>query len=149
MQKNAIIFACCILLVSLHGILCWIDSALMESCRKDDVNKVKKFLEENPELLNHTISGLTPIMAAVIAGSKSTVSFLINKGADVSIPDSKNYTVMHAAANHGRDKIVKILIEAGIEKNEMHEDGFRLFISALCNLNNCTTCDMLCSNFLT
>lgn len=99
---------------------------IFEACRQDNANEVKNILYENPEWLNIRGNGdVTPLMMSAIAGSISSLIYLLEQGADVEIPDEKGYTLMHAAATHGRDKIVRKLIEYGIPMNDMHADGFR------------------------
>ena len=54
---------------------------------------------------------------------KQMLSFLIDEGADVNIPDSTGRTALHNASIKGDDKIVKCLIDAGANVGAQDCDG--------------------------
>ena len=63
-------------------------------------------------------------MHAILGGHLNAVKFLLEAGANVSIPEKNGYTLAHGAAFHGRYKIVPLLNRYGVELNTVHEDGF-------------------------
>merc|ERR1712060_163727 len=60
----------------------------------------------------------------VLQGMKTSVKFLLKKGADTSIGEKDGYTPMHGAGFQGRDKIAKLLIKHGLDPSDRHKDGF-------------------------
>ena len=68
--------------------------------------------------------GQTLLMRAVLHGEKDKVEALLAIGADVNIPERNGYTPIHGAGFQGRDDIVPILIAAGMDPLNVHEDGF-------------------------
>jgi ankyrin repeat protein len=56
--------------------------------------------------------GLTPIMAAAVAGHTGTVQLLINRGADLTIRDCNNTTLLDATMLAGHRGTVQVLLKA-------------------------------------
>ena len=54
---------------------------------------------------------------------KQILSFLIDEGADVNIPDSTGRTALHYASIKGDDKIVKCLLDAGANVGAQNLEG--------------------------
>lgn len=69
-------------------------------------------------------SGQTPLMAAVLRGKINIVKYLMSVGADTTVGEAKGYTAPHGAAFQGRSDVMEALIEAGLDVNSYHEDGF-------------------------
>ena len=64
-------------------------------------------------------------MAATLQGKAKLVKFLLDKGADSTIPEGSGYLPPHGAGFQGRPEVMKVLIDAGIDVNVYHErDGF-------------------------
>lgn len=63
-------------------------------------------------------------MASILAGSTESVVFLLDQGADVTIPEKDGYTPMHGAGFQGRADIAQVLIDRGLDPSDMHRDGF-------------------------
>ncbi|CAD7957607.1 unnamed protein product [Amoebophrya sp. A120] len=68
----------------------------------------------------------SPIMHAVLAGKLKTFQMLLDKDADVTIPEKDGYTVFHGAGFQGRDQIAERLIDAGVQEVP-HSDGYKAF----------------------
>ena len=66
----------------------------------------------------------TPLMMSVLMGRTKLVSFFLEKGADVTIPEKDGYTPVHGAGFQGRADIMKILIEHGLDPSDRHSDGY-------------------------
>ena len=63
-------------------------------------------------------------MASCLRGKINIVKYLLESGADPSIPEGAGYTPPHGAAFQGRPDVMKTLIEFGIDVNVPHGDGF-------------------------
>mmetsp|Transcript_19913 Transcript_19913/g.40486 ORF Transcript_19913/g.40486 Transcript_19913/m.40486 type:complete len:204 (+) Transcript_19913:1549-2160(+) len=71
-------------------------------------------------------SGQTCLMAATLRGKPTVVKYLIEKGADTTIPERDGYTPPHGAGFQGRPDVMKILKDDGNVDviNAPHPDGF-------------------------
>ncbi|KHJ95077.1 ankyrin repeat protein [Oesophagostomum dentatum] len=58
-------------------------------------------------------NGITPLMMACVHGSDALIRLLLAAGADCSTVDKRNNSVYHAAALHGRDDVLQLLIRYG------------------------------------
>lgn len=85
---------------------------------RGDVKTVEKILDKGYDVSSETFYGMTPILAAAIAGHVEVVDLLIRRGADFT----KNYghheatnnrycTLLHVAAEHGHKALVERLLE--------------------------------------
>lgn len=54
--------------------------------------------------------GMTPLLSAVEYGHSALVRILVSKGADLSIPDSQGFTVLHKAVLTGNMEILRFLL---------------------------------------
>ena len=72
--------------------------------------KLERWLEEGADL-NQELSN------AVIASDVDRIKFLIEKGAEINKPDSQGWTPLANAARQRKDKIVKVLLDAGADPN--------------------------------
>mmetsp|Transcript_5142 Transcript_5142/g.13363 ORF Transcript_5142/g.13363 Transcript_5142/m.13363 type:complete len:191 (+) Transcript_5142:61-633(+) len=68
-------------------------------------------------------SGQTPLMKAVLMGKLQAVKFLLDRGADPSVPEKDGYTPMHGAGFQGRAEITRVLLAHGLDVNDIHTDG--------------------------
>jgi ankyrin repeat protein len=85
---------------------------------RDD--ELKKKLKEYPNNVNekdHVDDDLTPLHYAAANGNESTVSLLIQLGADVNARDKEGNTPLLFAAGRGHDTIVSFLIQLGADVN--------------------------------
>lgn len=108
---------------------------ILEMVKLDDVPALRSRLEENPSSLEATGPfGQTPLLRAVLLGSKGAVQALLELGADAMATETTGgYNVLHAAGFQGRAEVLEILIdhfasaEPGKKLNlvsDQHEDGF-------------------------
>jgi ankyrin repeat protein len=72
--------------------------------------KLERWLEEGADL-NQELSN------AVIASDVDRIKFLIEKGAEINKPDSQGWTPLANAARQRKDKIIKVLLDAGADPN--------------------------------
>jgi len=107
------------------------DELLWKACSsgrgEDSVEDVKNALSAGADInMKDERSGQTCFMAVSLRGKLNILRFLIEKGADHTIPERSGYTPAHGAGFQGRADIMKILKEeAKIDVvNSLHEDGF-------------------------
>ncbi|SCO01245.1 related to ankyrin [Fusarium fujikuroi] len=67
--------------------------------------------------------GRSPIFSACYSGSVESVRMLIERGADLSITDSRGCTCLHAAVRCGFEDIVGILLESNIKLSPQDHQG--------------------------
>ena len=92
---------------------------LYKAISEDNVDKVKKLLEEEPELVNFRDEnrGRTPLFQAVEAGNLEIVKLFIYKGADANIIDKHNIRPISYAVCGKNKEIIALLIDNGAEVN--------------------------------
>ncbi|HVX01304.1 MAG TPA: ankyrin repeat domain-containing protein [Candidatus Babeliaceae bacterium] len=61
--------------------------------------------------------GFTALLHAASSNNSEVVDFLINNGADVTIPDKHGLTALHYAAHHGNTHAIALLLENGADPN--------------------------------
>mmetsp|Transcript_779 Transcript_779/g.1681 ORF Transcript_779/g.1681 Transcript_779/m.1681 type:complete len:197 (-) Transcript_779:110-700(-) len=69
-------------------------------------------------------SGQTPLMAATLAGAEKSVEFLLQRGADASVPEKDGYTPFHGAGFQGRAAVARVLLAFGLDPSDRHKDGY-------------------------
>ena len=73
----------------------------------------------------HPTTGQTPLMTSVLSGKPALVKLLLERGADVTVPEKDGYTPAHGAGFQGRAEIMEMLHVHGIDVvNDVHSDGF-------------------------
>ena len=72
----------------------------------------------SPFLTQESPDGVTPLLMAVAANHQPLARFLLDQGADPTIPDAiTKRTALHVAAEDGRDEMVRLLLERGADPN--------------------------------
>mmetsp|Transcript_12357 Transcript_12357/g.26311 ORF Transcript_12357/g.26311 Transcript_12357/m.26311 type:complete len:348 (-) Transcript_12357:94-1137(-) len=87
------------------------NTALHFAVFSNQVSIILKLLssaEINIDSLNRL--GMTPLLSAVEYGHSALVRILVSKGADLSIPDSQGFTVLHKAVLTGNMEILRFLL---------------------------------------
>ena len=72
----------------------------------------------------HPESKQTPLMSATLGGHAKIVKYLLDKGADTTIPEKDGYTPMHGAGFQGRADVAQVLADFKLDPNDRHTDGF-------------------------
>ena len=92
-----------------------------------DYNIVKILLDNgaNPNLINKTKTGSTPLMMASGYKSLKIAKLLLKKGADVNIPDNNGDPAIHWSAYYGNLTFTKLMLENGAktDSKSIHSDG--------------------------
>jgi ankyrin repeat protein/serine/threonine protein kinase/ketosteroid isomerase-like protein len=82
-----------------------------------DIERVKVFLENDPNMINAKQGGFTPLHCAVYNGQVETAKFLLEKGADIEAEDNSDYTALMTAALKGNKDMAELLISKGANVN--------------------------------
>jgi ankyrin repeat protein len=97
---------------------------IFEAVKKKDLDQVKVILEKNPELLNARGEyERTPLILAVISLDKDIFKFLVEKGADVNLPDKQGLCALHFVALRGERELADLLISKGADINSNKNVG--------------------------
>ena len=87
--------------------------------------------------------GHTALIKAALDGHDSTVSILIQHGADIELPSSQGSTALTLSAANGHNKVVQRLIEAGAELNIQNKEGKTALHKATVNGSNEVTTTLI------
>uniref|UniRef100_A0A7S4NIB5 Ankyrin repeat domain-containing protein n=1 Tax=Odontella aurita TaxID=265563 RepID=A0A7S4NIB5_9STRA len=106
---------------------------LFDAAFGDDVDGIEAALEKGADLnaKNPSAGGQTALMGSVLRGKENSVLYLLDKGADATVPERDGYTPMHGAGFQGRASIAKILSDHGVNLRDKHPgDGHEPAIRA-------------------
>jgi ankyrin repeat protein len=98
--------------LSRHSAVCPFDGMIHEACYKDNLEKVKSLLHDNPCLvLRKNIDGATPLSIAAFYGYKDIAQFLLVNGANVHARDNNRRTPLHWAAHQNHKDTAMLLLD--------------------------------------
>ncbi|KAE9611514.1 hypothetical protein Lal_00011946 [Lupinus albus] len=100
----------------LFDLLHWGDE-LVHGVKLDDVDRVKKCIEEGAELNRKDQNGWTALHWAAFKGRMKSLKVLLEHGAEVDAIDGDGYTPLHSAAHAGHLQVVLLLIAYGSQVN--------------------------------
>lgn len=91
----------------------------LKAVEKGDLQKVRMFVDQYPELIYADLEGKVSFIAAAEAGHKEIVEFFLSRGVDVNHyqKGSLHSTLLHCAASKGDVELVKFLLSKGAEVN--------------------------------
>ena len=72
-------------------------------------------------------AGMTPLHAAILAGSYQEAEILITMGADVKATAADRTSALHLAAATGQPEMVRLLIEHGADPSAKDNSGSTSF----------------------
>lgn len=105
------------------------DTPLYTACTSSNFEVVQVLLEY-PQNINEQCTGkCTPINSAVQKDKTDIVKLLIEKGADVNIPDEYGNTPLMAAADmfDDDDTIIKLLLDNGADPHHKNNYGVSVY----------------------
>lgn len=102
---------------------------LFDAILSDDLPKVIRFLEDNPNSINaeHAIGPFmryTPLTYAIAKGKEIIALVLLDKGANPHIPTSRGMTSLMLAVELRSLPLVRTLIQKEVDVNAMDKRGF-------------------------
>ena len=65
----------------------------------------------------------TPLMTVAIGDKESAFEMLIQSGADPSLKDNKEFSLLHCAAEGGNTSIINKLLSLGLDVDSRNNDG--------------------------
>ena len=92
-----------------------LNRALFKSIKRNDVDAVKKLLDDGADLDARDDTGKTPLMAASHSKYTDACKFLLEMAADVNQQSDSGSTALMLAAIDGHADIVKLLLDAGAD----------------------------------
>ena len=100
------------------------NESINTSVTKQEQND-KAVVEKGAEGINARGSkdGCTALHVAAGDGHTAVVEKLLEKGAEVNVPDNKGRTPLHVAASNGHTAVVEKLLEKGAEVNRLDNKG--------------------------
>ena len=105
-----------------------VQRALFKASYTEDLPTISQALKDGADIdFRDPDSGQTVLMRSVLTGKIESVRFLLQAGADPTIPEKDGYLPPHGAGFQGRPEIMKILHESGINVHMYHEDGYLPF----------------------
>jgi len=110
------------------------NSALMISCAKGNNEIVKMLLDANADANQKNTSGESPLFVAVVKNNLELATILYEANADVNYVNARNHKMnaLHMAAHFGNLKLVRWLVEKGVDVNcEMDDGATALHIATL------------------
>jgi ankyrin repeat protein len=114
-----------------------LDFDIHKAAEEGNLEKVKAFLDKNPQLVHSTDeNGRTPLIYAVAGGHKDLVEFLLSKGAalDPKYVNGSGGTLLHMAATSGLKDLCGRLIESDFDVDAKDRYGLTpMHMAALSN----------------
>lgn len=90
---------------------------------KDEINMVKKLLEEGADVNIQGVNNKTPILVASTQGNIEIIKLLVTEGADLNSVSSRGENVLMFAANSGHLEAVKYFVNKGFAINKRNIYG--------------------------
>jgi ankyrin repeat protein len=86
------------------------------ACSNNDIENIKKLIENGKDVNSYNINGNTPLHEACINGHTNVIKFLISNGAKINATNyySKD-TPLHKAVQYNHIDSVKILLETNAD----------------------------------
>lgn len=104
-------------------------SPLHVACMKGNVEVAKMLIKHTPEHLDlEDNKGNTPIHYASEGGYTKTVKLLLEHKTNPNLPNHKTMSLLHIACVRGKEEIVEVLVNYGVDVNKTDENG----LSPLC-----------------
>ena len=82
----------------------------VETARDGDIETLQRLIDEGADV-NGKSDGITPLIAAAVAGKTIAVKFLLGSLANVEVRDDDGYTVITLALDNGQKAVAELLAE--------------------------------------
>lgn len=77
--------------------------------------------------------GWTPLLKAADMGNDSEVEYLLSVGSDLNVHDNSNRTPLRHAIHHARERSVRLLLDAGADREAVFDNELRpVHLAARC-----------------
>lgn len=100
------------------------NSALHTAAMVQDPQYLRLLLQQTPPVnVRNTITGATPLAAAVLAGREEQLRMLLNAGADSTLSDRTEATPLHLAAKINAPELALLLLQTGADAKAQDLQG--------------------------
>lgn len=101
------------------------DNDLLQSLSRGDLSGVRAAVESGADVNFQGPGGQTPLMSSVLQGQTEIVKYLLGlEEVDRDLGEENGYTPMHGAGFQGRADVARVLADAGVPVDSIHNDGF-------------------------
>ena len=100
----------------------------MDLIQSGDFNEISRLIKDGAKVNSLDEYGVSPLVYAVALIHPELVEFLIDKGADVNLPNKDGSTPIFFAKN---SEIFELLVDAGADVNHQAHDGGTALIGAI------------------
>jgi hypothetical protein len=107
------------------------DSLLFYLSVNGPVIELGRCIEKSTTLNLRRADGITPLIAAVQANNLSTITVLLEHGADASMADSMNFDPLYWALHNGFFKVADVLLAHGVDVDRPNAQGNSPLMSAV------------------
>jgi len=91
---------------------------LIDAARANNVEKVQRALDDGADInCRDALTGLVPLMHAVLKGSTAAAAELIRQGADLYPSMKDDWTLLHFACKYGYSDLVELFLHCGVPIN--------------------------------
>lgn len=112
---------------------------LFQAITAGNLKKVHKYIVKkgNLNVIDHYRTKYTPLMYAVMRGSRSIASLLLESGANINQKDADDKTAYRFALEYGREDIIELFLSFGADVNHTSPGHFREWtpLCIVANLN--------------
>ena len=92
----------------------------MQACETGDFERVKLFLDVNPELVKAKDSdGYTPLHRACYENHAKVAQLLLENGADIAAQTNEHWQPLHSACRWNSSSCVTLLLDYGADINAL------------------------------
>ncbi len=123
-KRDNWVIASALILVAFLGFAVFSEDANQEYLNKRliqasslDTETVMNLISSGAELNTRDAMGMTPLMWAAYKGKRSTVVYLLERGADSHLKSNDGYTALMLADLMNRPTIVQLLRESEVSRN--------------------------------
>jgi uncharacterized protein YjbI with pentapeptide repeats len=108
-----------------------IDSLLFHLAVNGPLIELDRCIVKSSSLNVRRPDGLTPLLAAVQANNRATVTVLLEHGADASIADTMNFDPLYWALHKGFYQVADVLLAHGVDVDRPNSQGNSPLMSAV------------------
>jgi hypothetical protein len=102
---------------------------ILDAAWRGDLEAVRRYLQQDRQLVDVQVSGISPLAQAAEFGRVEVVRYLLDEGADINLSPGGSWTALDRACSHGRLQVVALLLARGARTTPA-DDGWTPLMSA-------------------